>query len=76
MNFALNVSNRVEDKMLAMLADTLNTTDMIDPAQEETLYRLALEDVISSDSRVRAAGDIRIGEAILIVDSDTRVVCI
>lgn len=74
MNFALNVSNKVEDKMLAMLADTLNTTDMIDPAQEETLYRLALEDVISSDSRVRAAGDIRIGEAILIVDSDTRVV--
>ena len=74
MNFALNVSNKVEDKLLGMLADTLNTTDMIDPAQEETLYRLALEDVISSDSRVRASGDIRIGEAILIVDSDTKVV--
>lgn len=75
MNFALNVSNKVEDKLLEMLADTLSTTDMIDPTQQETLYRLALEDVVSSDGRVKAAGDIRIGESILIIDSDTRVVC-
>ncbi|KAL1955710.1 hypothetical protein VTO42DRAFT_8182 [Malbranchea cinnamomea] len=73
MNFALNVSNKVEDKLLEMLSDTLSTTDMIDPVQEETLYRLALEEVLASDNRIRAAGDIRIGEAILIVDSDTRV---
>lgn len=76
MNFALNVSNRVEDKMLEMLAETLNTTDMIDVVREETIYRLALEEVLASDNRIRAGGNIRVGESILIVDSDTRVVCL
>ncbi|KAI1942545.1 hypothetical protein LOZ66_000948 [Ophidiomyces ophidiicola] len=73
MNFALNVSNRVEDKLLEKLADTLQTTDMIDATEEDQLYQLALEEVLAADSRAVAAGDIRIGEAILIVDSDTRV---
>ncbi|KAI2178668.1 hypothetical protein LOZ24_002042 [Ophidiomyces ophidiicola] len=73
MNFALNVSNRVEDKLLEKLADTLQTTDIIDATEEDQLYQLALEEVLAADSRAVAAGDIRIGEAILIVDSDTRV---
>ncbi|EEP77315.1 conserved hypothetical protein [Uncinocarpus reesii 1704] len=73
MNFALNVSNKVEDRLLEMLSDTLETTDMIEASQEEHLYQLALNEVLASDSRVWAAGDIRIGESILIVDSDTRV---
>ena len=74
MNFALNVSNKVEDKLLEMLAETLETTEMIDASQEEAYYKLALQEVLGSDSRIKAAGDIRIGEAILIVDADTRVV--
>ncbi|EZF73045.1 hypothetical protein H105_04976, partial [Trichophyton soudanense CBS 452.61] len=73
MNFALNVSNKVEDKLLEMLAETLETTEMIDASQEEAYYKLALQEVLGSDSRIKAAGDIRIGEAILIVDADTRV---
>ncbi|EER25724.1 hypothetical protein D8B26_004179 [Coccidioides posadasii str. Silveira] len=73
MNFALNISNKVEDKLLEMLSETLETTDMVDVGREELFYQLALEEVLASDSRVKAAGDIRIGEAILIVDSDTRV---
>ncbi|KAK2740535.1 hypothetical protein FQN57_006038 [Myotisia sp. PD_48] len=73
MNFALNVSNKVEDKLLEKLAETLSISDMIDPAMEETFYFLALEQVLAEDTRVRAAGDIRMGESILIVDSDTRV---
>ncbi|EGD98509.1 hypothetical protein TESG_05881 [Trichophyton tonsurans CBS 112818] len=73
MNFALNVSNKVEDKLLEMLAETLETTEMIDASQEEAYYKLALQEVLASDSRIKAAGDIRIGEAILIVDADTRV---
>jgi hypothetical protein len=74
MNFALNVSNRVEDELLNMLAGTLEKSDMVDPLEEEVLYRQALDRVLESDPRVRASGDIRIGEIILIVDSDTRVV--
>ena len=75
MNFALNVSNEVEGKMLEMLAGTLEETDMVNVTQEEHIYRLALEGVLASDARIRAGGDIRIGESILLVDSDTRVVC-
>lgn len=76
MNFALNVSNEVEGKMLEMLADTLESTDMIDAGLEEHFYRLALEGVLDADPRIRASGDIRIGESILLVDSDTKVVCL
>jgi hypothetical protein len=74
MNFALNVSNKVEDELLKLLESSLATTDMIDPSEEEGLFQLALERVLASDSRITAGGDIRIGEYILIVDSDTRVV--
>ncbi|KAK2834852.1 hypothetical protein FQN49_006849 [Arthroderma sp. PD_2] len=73
MNFALNVSNKVEDRLLELLAETLETSEMIDASQEEAYYKLALQEVLDSDSRIKAAGDIRIGEAILIVDADTRV---
>jgi hypothetical protein len=74
MNFALNVSNRVEDELLGMLTETLQESDMVDPVEEEIVYCQALDRVLGSDPRVRAGGDIRIGEIVLIVDSDTRVV--
>lgn len=74
MNFALNVSNKVEDRLLELLSDTLETSDMVDASLEEQLYQQALREVLASDDRIKAAGDIRIGESILIVDSDTRVV--
>jgi hypothetical protein len=74
MNFALNVANRVEDGLLGLLQETLEKTDMIDPMEEDVLYCQALDRILETDTRVRAAGDIRIGELILIVDSDTRVV--
>ncbi|KAA8646655.1 glycosyltransferase family 2 protein [Aspergillus tanneri] len=73
MNFALNVSNRVEDEMLHRLAQHLSISDLIDPAEEAVCYQRALEHVLESDLRIHAGGDIRIGELILIVDSDTRV---
>jgi hypothetical protein len=74
MNFALNVANRVEDGLLGLLQETLEKTDMVDPMEEDMLYCRALDRILETDTRVRAAGDIRIGELILIVDSDTRVV--
>jgi hypothetical protein len=74
MNFALNVANKVEDELLSMLTDTLEKTDMIDPVEEDILYHRAMDRVLASDPRIKAGGDIRMGEIILIVDSDTRVV--
>lgn len=74
MNFALNASNKVEDELLTLMGEKLGQTDMIDPIDEEIQYRRALEKVLASDPRIRAGGDIRMGEIILIVDSDTRVV--
>lgn len=75
MNFALNVANKVDDELVALLADSLEKSDMIDPMEEDVQYRRALDRVMASDPRIKAAGDIRIGELILLVDSDTRVVC-
>lgn len=74
MNFALNVANKVEDELLRLLGDSLEKSDMVDALEEETLYEQALALVVESDPRIRAGGDIRLGEYILIVDSDTRVV--
>lgn len=76
MNFALNVANKVEDELLEMLSPSLEKSEFIDPVEEETCYQLALLHVLETDSRVKAGGNIRLGEHILLVDSDTRVVCV
>ncbi|GAM34000.1 hypothetical protein TCE0_013f01302 [Talaromyces pinophilus] len=74
MNFALNVSNKVEMELIQRMAPTLEKSDMVDPMEEELVYREAFDHVIQSDPRIRGAGgDIRVGEFILIVDSDTRI---
>lgn len=67
MNFALNVSNRVEDALQALV----NEENSITAEEEHALYQQALDTVVKNDSRVRAGGNIRMGELILIVDSDT-----
>lgn len=76
MNFALNVSTAVERKMLSMIPETEveGKAVFINTAEEAQYYQRALAEVLALDSRVKAAGDIRIGEYILIVDSDTKVV--
>ncbi|KAA8646615.1 uncharacterized protein ATNIH1004_008048 [Aspergillus tanneri] len=61
------------DEILHRLAQHLSISDLIDPAEEAVCYQRALEHVLESDLRIHAGGDIRIGELILIVDSDTRV---
>lgn len=75
MNFALNVSNKIERELIAKLAGTLEKSDMVDPVEEEAVYQQALGEVCQADPHIKGAGgDIRVGEIILIVDSDTRVV--
>ncbi|KAG8416145.1 hypothetical protein J3459_013727 [Metarhizium acridum] len=48
-------------------------TDLITDAEEEEMYQSALARVLEENPLAWADGDIRVGELILIVDSDTRV---
>ena len=69
MNYAMNVSARIEDR-LKRIQRTPNWNDQ----QEEESYREALGQVINEDQgRTWADGNVRIGDYILIIDSDTRV---
>lgn len=49
-------------------------TDFVDDQELNNLYKASLARVLEEDGRIQAAGNIRMGEIILIVDSDTRVV--
>ena len=75
MNFALNISQQVE-KYLQEMVDAkcaAEGTELIDEQEEEELYDVALARVLEENPKAQAAGNIRMGEFILIVDSDTRV---
>ncbi|KAI1773548.1 glycosyl transferase family group 2-domain-containing protein [Hypoxylon cercidicola] len=69
MNYAMMVSNRVEDKLaLVQRSANWNHND------ERAAYEHCLADVLQEDDgRTWAEGNIRIGDYILIIDSDTRV---
>lgn len=69
MNYALWVSARVEDKLLVFPRHDNWTAD-----EEAAAYRAALAEVVAEDEgRTWADGNVRIGDYILIIDSDTRV---
>jgi hypothetical protein len=76
MNYGLNVSNRTEDRLQAIIEEKMRTegTTSVSEENEDESYRSALEQVLKDDGRAWADGNIRVGEFILIVDSDTRVV--
>jgi hypothetical protein len=78
MNFALNISQKVETILRGRVEAKCMTekTDRVDSHEQDTLYREALAEVLAVDPRATAAGNIRVGEFILIVDSDTQVVSI
>jgi hypothetical protein len=77
-NFCLNFANKVERTLKRLLHKKTQTEKgcsiYVDPAVEEALYQEALAEELAKDSRAKAAGHIRMGEFILMVDSDTRVV--
>lgn len=69
MNYALMVSNRVEEKLAAMVRGPRWTQE-----QESAAYERCLADVMQEDQgRTWAEGNIRVGDYILLIDSDTRV---
>ena len=69
MNYALAVSVRVEEKLAAYDRPGLWTQ-----ADEEDAYHRSLQEVIDEDGgKTWADGNIRVGDYILLVDSDTRV---
>jgi hypothetical protein len=75
MNFALNISNKVEDTLTAMIDEKMqhDGTAELEENEEHAMYQQALETVLEKDGRAWAKGNIRVGEFILIIDSDTRV---
>ena len=76
MNFALNISTRVEKLLRSRVEERLRDekSDCIDFLEEDAIYKRALAEILAADTRISAGGNIRIGEHILIVDSDTQVV--
>lgn len=69
MNYALMIANKVEDKLIS-----LRRGPEWDQKMEDKAYRAALQDVIEETGNVAwADGNIRLGDYILLVDSDTRV---
>jgi hypothetical protein len=70
MNYALHVSNRVEDK----LAEIQRAGRRWSQTDEAMAYAACLTAVLEEDEgRTWADGNIRIGDYILLIDSDTRV---
>jgi hypothetical protein len=68
MNFGMMISCKVEDKLTA-----INRGPEWSQHDEAQAYERALKEVLEDDGRAWADGNIRIGDYILIIDSDTRV---
>ena len=69
MNYALAVSSRLEDKLLQY-----ERTSSWTHADEQRLYHECLDSIKEEDEgRTWAGGNIRMGDYILLIDSDTRV---
>lgn len=78
MNFALNISQKVEAYMQEFADARLSEkqSDLVTEEEEEEMYQTALARVLEENPLACADGDIRVGEVILIVDCDTRVVSV
>lgn len=79
MNYALDFSLRVEDELLKLCrekaAELQCCPEEISVDMENELYEIALEKILADDQgRTMAAGNIRMGDIILLIDCDTRVV--
>lgn len=79
MNYCLSFSLRVEDELLRLMKEKADRTDRSQEdfsiEEENELYDQAVATILESDGgKTWAAGNVRMGEIILIVDCDTRVV--
>ncbi|KAI1453945.1 glycosyl transferase family group 2-domain-containing protein [Annulohypoxylon moriforme] len=68
MNFALMISCRVEEKL-----SLYDRGPEWSQADEALAYERSLKEVLEEDGRAWADGNVRVGDYILIIDSDTRV---
>lgn len=69
MNYALSVSNRIEDIMAAT-----DRSDDWDREKEQYVYWRAQGNILDADKGLTwAGGNVRVGDYILLIDSDTRV---
>ncbi|KAK7885195.1 hypothetical protein LTR67_010686 [Exophiala xenobiotica] len=78
MNYCLDFSLRVEDEYLEMVNQICQergcTPEQLDVDEETRIYEQARERTVTKDEgRTWAAGDVRVGAIVLIIDSDTRV---
>ncbi|KAF2205964.1 hypothetical protein GQ43DRAFT_384692 [Delitschia confertaspora ATCC 74209] len=78
MNYCLDFSLRVEDELLRLISETCRargcTQDDLTIEDEDKLYEQARESTVAQDGgKTIAGGNVRLGDVILIVDSDTRV---
>jgi hypothetical protein len=77
LNYALDFTLRVEDELLRLirLKEIELGVNELDAEEENELYQQSMETILKNDEgRTWAAGNIRMGEIILLIDSDTRVV--
>jgi cellulose synthase/poly-beta-1,6-N-acetylglucosamine synthase-like glycosyltransferase len=78
MNYCLDFSIRVEDETHRLIEETCRergcTQDDLTIDEENELYENARNTIVEKDGgKTQAAGDVRIGEIILLIDSDIRV---
>lgn len=78
LNYALNFSLRVETEFIRLMDERCKeekmTIEDISVDEEEEMLEQARKTVQDSDNgRTWSAGDVRVGEIILLIDSDTRV---
>jgi hypothetical protein len=77
MNYCLDFSIRVEEELFRLIADWEQAHPGVEVsmAKEKELYTAAMEITIAADGgRTWAAGNVHLGELILLIDCDARVV--
>ncbi|KAF3905647.1 hypothetical protein ABW21_db0205035 [Orbilia brochopaga] len=73
MNFGLHLSVATEQKLIDLVKEKHGPDSALNGHEEQELYSQAMQFATKENGWAWAGGNIRIGELILVVDSDTRV---
>jgi hypothetical protein len=75
MNYGLNFACRVEERTSALIAGRGTDSGNVAQRSDDELYKQAFNATIAADQgKTMAGGNVLLGEIILLVDCDTRVV--
>lgn len=75
MNYGLDFACRVEEKISELIAGREEKSQNVPYSDEDDLYNQAFGAMITADQgKTMAGGNVLLGEIILLVDCDTRVV--